>query len=91
MLKPLDLLARDHPCTFGKLETKSKILVNHKDHPCTLLKNLRGLKHYKCTMEFGRLLTRSIEFNIRPFRKILFILLFDPLGTKHIILTCWHI
>ncbi|MFS7916361.1 hypothetical protein Hanom_Chr02g00176231 [Helianthus anomalus] len=25
------------PCTFGKLGTKSKILVNHRDHPCTLL------------------------------------------------------
>ncbi|MFS7949302.1 hypothetical protein Hanom_Chr06g00569931 [Helianthus anomalus] len=28
---------RDHPCTFGKLGTKSKILVNHMDHSCTLL------------------------------------------------------
>ncbi|KAJ0858459.1 hypothetical protein HanRHA438_Chr13g0601251 [Helianthus annuus] len=44
MLKPLDLLARDHPCTFRKLRTKSKILVNHKDHPCTLLNNLKRLK-----------------------------------------------
>ncbi|MFS7933441.1 hypothetical protein Hanom_Chr04g00379831 [Helianthus anomalus] len=24
---------RDHPCTFGKLGTKLKILVNHKDQP----------------------------------------------------------
>ncbi|KAJ0786496.1 hypothetical protein HanOQP8_Chr02g0071921 [Helianthus annuus] len=28
---------RDHPCSFGKLGTKSKILVNHRDHLCTLL------------------------------------------------------
>ncbi|MFS8005984.1 hypothetical protein Hanom_Chr13g01243871 [Helianthus anomalus] len=28
---------RDHLCTFGKLVTKSKILVNQRDHPCTLL------------------------------------------------------
>ncbi|MFS7967399.1 hypothetical protein Hanom_Chr09g00785331 [Helianthus anomalus] len=27
----------DHPRTFRKLGTKSKILVNHKDHSCTLL------------------------------------------------------
>ncbi|KAJ0516270.1 hypothetical protein HanHA89_Chr11g0411991 [Helianthus annuus] len=30
---------RNHQFTFGKLETKFKILVNHKDHPCTLLYN----------------------------------------------------
>ncbi|MFS8020085.1 hypothetical protein Hanom_Chr15g01411401 [Helianthus anomalus] len=29
---------RDHPCTFGNLEIKSKILGNHRDHPFTLLK-----------------------------------------------------
>ncbi|MFS7954973.1 hypothetical protein Hanom_Chr07g00636991 [Helianthus anomalus] len=28
---------RDHQYTFRKLETKSKILVNQRDHPCTLL------------------------------------------------------
>ncbi|MFS7994776.1 hypothetical protein Hanom_Chr12g01110051 [Helianthus anomalus] len=28
---------QDHPCTFGKLGTKSKILVNRKDHLCNLL------------------------------------------------------
>ncbi|MFS7899022.1 hypothetical protein Hanom_Chr00s040737g01774331 [Helianthus anomalus] len=27
---------KDHLCTFGKLGTKSKILVNHTDHPCSL-------------------------------------------------------
>ncbi|MFS7979957.1 putative P-type H(+)-exporting transporter [Helianthus anomalus] len=27
----------DHLCTFGKLRTTSKILVKHRDHPCTLL------------------------------------------------------
>ncbi|KAJ0715318.1 hypothetical protein HanPI659440_Chr13g0499711 [Helianthus annuus] len=26
----------DHPCTFEKLGNKSKILVNHMDHLCTL-------------------------------------------------------
>ncbi|MFS7967910.1 hypothetical protein Hanom_Chr09g00791411 [Helianthus anomalus] len=26
-----------HLCTFGELWTKSKILVKHRDHPCTLL------------------------------------------------------
>ncbi|MFS7982409.1 hypothetical protein Hanom_Chr10g00962561 [Helianthus anomalus] len=27
---------RDYLCAFGKLGTKSKNLLNHKDHPCTL-------------------------------------------------------
>ncbi|MFS7990233.1 hypothetical protein Hanom_Chr11g01056341 [Helianthus anomalus] len=27
----------DHPCTFRKLGTKSKILKNHTDYLCTLL------------------------------------------------------
>ncbi|MFS7990052.1 hypothetical protein Hanom_Chr11g01054291 [Helianthus anomalus] len=31
---------RDHPCTFEKLGTKSKILVNHGEHLCTLLFSL---------------------------------------------------
>ncbi|MFS7992659.1 hypothetical protein Hanom_Chr12g01084941 [Helianthus anomalus] len=28
---------KNHLSTFGKLVTKYKILINHKDHPCTLL------------------------------------------------------
>ncbi|MFS7924305.1 hypothetical protein Hanom_Chr03g00271041 [Helianthus anomalus] len=27
----------DRPCTFRKLGTKSKILKNHREYPCTLL------------------------------------------------------
>ncbi|MFS8005443.1 hypothetical protein Hanom_Chr13g01237401 [Helianthus anomalus] len=30
----------DHPNTFEKVGTKSKNLVDHRDHPCTLLLNL---------------------------------------------------
>ncbi|KAJ0882602.1 hypothetical protein HanPSC8_Chr10g0411551 [Helianthus annuus] len=29
---------------FGKLGTKSNFLVNHKDHPCTILKEIRMSK-----------------------------------------------
>ncbi|KAF5824261.1 hypothetical protein HanXRQr2_Chr00c019g0832921 [Helianthus annuus] len=36
---------RDHPCTFGNLGTKSKILETHRDYPCTLLK-LKCLPKY---------------------------------------------
>ncbi|MFS7951648.1 hypothetical protein Hanom_Chr07g00597581 [Helianthus anomalus] len=28
---------KNHLCTFEKLGAKSKILVNHRNHPCTLL------------------------------------------------------
>ncbi|KAJ0928087.1 hypothetical protein HanRHA438_Chr04g0190151 [Helianthus annuus] len=48
LLKPVYLLVgglnalkntnhKDYPCTFEKLETKSKNLKNHKDYPCSLL------------------------------------------------------
>ncbi|MFS7925314.1 hypothetical protein Hanom_Chr04g00283321 [Helianthus anomalus] len=41
---------QDHPCTFGKLRTKSKILINHRNYPHTLLnivykKNKMGTIH----------------------------------------------
>ncbi|KAJ0523373.1 hypothetical protein HanIR_Chr10g0493131 [Helianthus annuus] len=35
--KKLGTKCVDHPCTFKNLGTKSKILVNHRDHSCTLL------------------------------------------------------
>ncbi|MFS8014484.1 hypothetical protein Hanom_Chr15g01345081 [Helianthus anomalus] len=35
---------RVHPCTLKKLGTKSKLLVNNRDHPCNLLLDIHTLK-----------------------------------------------
>ncbi|MFS7964837.1 hypothetical protein Hanom_Chr08g00755051 [Helianthus anomalus] len=36
---------RDDPCTFKNPRTKSKILVNQRDYPCTSLKKLKTYGH----------------------------------------------